>query len=88
MVQMKRRALEGYEKTLGEEHPNTLTSVYCLAFPLHRQHSYEVASVLYKRVSRGYQHVLSSSHPTTVACFKHFSHLLQEIQQIQKSIDV
>lgn len=26
------RLLEGYEKVLGKEHPDTLTSVYCLAY--------------------------------------------------------
>ena len=29
---MHRRALEGYEKALGLKHPDTLTSVYYLAF--------------------------------------------------------
>ena len=32
---MHRRALEGREKVLGVEHPDTLTSVYCLAYLLH-----------------------------------------------------
>jgi len=32
--QINRRALEGYEKALGKEHPNTLTSVNNLAFVL------------------------------------------------------
>jgi hypothetical protein len=35
---MNRRALDGYEKALGMEHPDTLTSVYCLAFLFHQQH--------------------------------------------------
>jgi hypothetical protein len=29
--EMNQRALAGYEKVLGLDHPNTLTSVYCLA---------------------------------------------------------
>ncbi|KAH7109669.1 hypothetical protein B0J11DRAFT_420807, partial [Dendryphion nanum] len=35
--EMNRRALEGTEKALGKEYPNTLTSAYCLAFLFHQQ---------------------------------------------------
>lgn len=32
---------QGYEKTLGREHPDTLTSVYCLAHLLAKQRDYK-----------------------------------------------
>lgn len=35
--EMNRRAMEGYEKALGEEHADTLTSVSDLAEVLHAQ---------------------------------------------------
>jgi len=40
---MNRRALEGREKVLGKEHPDTLTSVNNLAFVLQDQGKYEEA---------------------------------------------
>jgi hypothetical protein len=40
---MHRRALEGSERVLGEEHPDTLTSVYYLAFLFHLQQHYYAA---------------------------------------------
>ena len=78
--EMSRRALEGREKALGKEHPDTLTSVYCLAFLLHQQQQYKVASVLYQRAGSGYKRALGPEHPTTVACSKHYSSLIQEMQ--------
>ncbi|PVH90978.1 TPR repeat-containing protein, partial [Periconia macrospinosa] len=66
---------------LGNEHPDTLTSIYCLAFLFHQQHRYEAASELYERASSGYQQVLGPEHPTTVACLKQYSSLMQEMMQ-------
>ncbi|OCK88016.1 uncharacterized protein K441DRAFT_591444, partial [Cenococcum geophilum 1.58] len=78
--EMNRRALEGREKALGKEHPDTLASVYFLAFLLHQQQQYEAASVLYQRAGSGYKRALGPEHPTTVACSKHYSSLIQEMQ--------
>ncbi|PVH92133.1 hypothetical protein DM02DRAFT_544302, partial [Periconia macrospinosa] len=64
---MNRRALGGREKALGKEHPDTLASVYCLAFLLHRWGRYEEATLLYKRASSGYTTTLGPDHPTTQA---------------------
>ena len=49
---MNRRALEGYEKVLGKEHPATLTSVNNLAGVLQDQGKYEEAEKM-NRVSTG-----------------------------------
>ena len=35
--EMNRRALEGREKVLGKDYPDTLTGVYCLAYLLHQR---------------------------------------------------
>jgi hypothetical protein len=40
---MSRRALEGYEKVLGAEHPDTLTSLNCLASVRRDQGKYETS---------------------------------------------
>lgn len=37
---MNGRALEGYEKALGKEHPSTLTSVYSFAYHLQETMDY------------------------------------------------
>ena len=81
--EMNRRALEGREKALGKEYPDTLTSVYRLAFLFHQQQQYEAASVLYQRASNGFEGVLGPKHPTIVACARHYSSLLQEVRQMQ-----
>ncbi len=44
--EMNRRALKRREKVLGLEHPDTLTSVCCLAYLLQAKGQYEGASVL------------------------------------------
>ncbi|KAF2179982.1 hypothetical protein K469DRAFT_593887 [Zopfia rhizophila CBS 207.26] len=62
---MHRRALEGYEKVLGPEHPHTLTSVYNLAFLVHRQQQHSAASELYRRAHDGYTRTLGTQHPLT-----------------------
>ncbi|KAH7111089.1 hypothetical protein B0J11DRAFT_543762 [Dendryphion nanum] len=77
---MNRRALEGREKALGKEHPDTLTSVYCLAFLFHQQKQHQPALELYQRASIGLECVLGSQHPKTVACARHFSSLIQEME--------
>jgi hypothetical protein len=78
---MNRRALVGSEKALGKDHPDTLTSVYCLAFLFHQQHQHEAASTLYEKASSGYQRVLGPEHPITITCSKHCASLMQEMQQ-------
>lgn len=60
------------------QHPDTLTSVYCLAYLLHKGRRYEEASRLYQRACNGYSQKLSSQHPTTVACRNHFEAMRQE----------
>ncbi|OCK93228.1 uncharacterized protein K441DRAFT_662008 [Cenococcum geophilum 1.58] len=81
---MNRRALEGKEKALGKEHPDTLTSVYCLAYLLHQRQQYKDASPLYQRACAGYQEKLGLDHPTTQACLDHYSSL-QQLWTLQAS---
>jgi hypothetical protein len=51
---MNRLAIQGYEKMLGVEHPDILTSVYNLACLLQAKGQYERASALYQRAIEGY----------------------------------
>jgi tetratricopeptide (TPR) repeat protein len=63
-----RRSLEIREKALGREHSDTLTSVFHLAYLLHRQQHYLAAVGLYKRAYEGYIKALGAQDPTTAAC--------------------
>ncbi|KAF2676940.1 hypothetical protein K458DRAFT_320815, partial [Lentithecium fluviatile CBS 122367] len=74
------RAAEGFfrmstdtrEKMLGREHPDTLTSVYHLAFLFHQQQHYPAACALYQRACDGCVKVLGTQHPITLACLDHY----------------
>ena len=46
---MHRQALGLMEVVLGRQHPNTVTSVYCLAYLLHLQQRLSEAGPLYQR---------------------------------------
>jgi tetratricopeptide (TPR) repeat protein len=75
---MNRRALEGSERELGVNHPDTLTSVYNLAFLLASLQRYEPAAELYQRACNGYEIALGRDHPTTLACRRRYSCLVEE----------
>jgi hypothetical protein len=77
---MHRQALEGLEKVLGQEHPDTLTAVYHLAFVFHQKQHYSTAISLYQRAYKGYVEVLGAQHPTAAACFRHYESALQHIE--------
>jgi Tfp pilus assembly protein PilF len=55
---MDRWALEGYEKALGKEHPDTLTSVSNLALVLQYQGEYEAAEEMNWRALEGHEKAL------------------------------
>ena len=79
---MNQRALKGYEKALGREHPDTLTYVYWLAYHLHKQKQYNVAAELYQRACDGFKKKLGPRHPTTIACFNNYSTMQKEVGQV------
>lgn len=60
-----RRALVGSERVLGADHPNRLTSVYCLAICSPTSHCYDESLRLYDRAIVGYSKVIGLEHPTT-----------------------
>lgn len=78
---MLRRALDGKEKVLGKEHPDTLISVYVFAFVLQAQGRYDESSILYQRACAGFEKVLGSNHPTTVGCSENYNVMLQDMKQ-------
>ena len=78
---MNRRVLAGREKKLGEDHPNTLASLYCLASLLATLKQYKEATGLYERAYAGYESRLGASHPTTISCHQDYSTMLSAISQ-------
>ena len=76
---MNRRALAGYEKVLGKDHPSTLKSVYSLAYLIHRQKRYDSSAELYQRAYTGYRMILGRDHPNTLACENHYYLMRQEM---------
>jgi hypothetical protein len=60
--EMHRQKLQLKETVLGEEHPDTLTSVYCLAHLLHLQRRLNEAGPLYRRALTSYDETLGSNH--------------------------
>ncbi|KUJ07385.1 uncharacterized protein LY89DRAFT_365096 [Mollisia scopiformis] len=75
--EMDRRALEGREKVLGKEHPNTLTSVSNLASVLQNQGKYEQAEEMNRRALEGHEKVLGKEHPDTLTSVSILASVLQ-----------
>jgi hypothetical protein len=71
-----RRALEGYEKALGTEHPYTLTSVTDLGNLLYNKGDYEGAEVLYRRALQGIEKALGTEHLYTLTIVSDLGSLL------------
>jgi len=78
---MHRQTLARCEKVLGHEHPNTLISVYCLAYFLAHQRHYNEALALYERACAGYEAVFGKDHPTMRACRQHYTDALALYEQ-------
>ena len=75
---MHRQVLTLSETILSKEHPDTLTSVYYLAYLLHQKKRYKDAEVFYHRAYAGYRKILGEKHPTTAVCSRHYSSMLEE----------
>jgi tetratricopeptide (TPR) repeat protein len=81
---MNRKALEGREKALGKEYPDTLTSVYYLAYLYHQQKRYDVASEFYRRACDGRKRILGPEHPRTIVCCDDYLRMVGERDQSMK----
>jgi len=63
---MHQRALEGREKVLGPEDPDTLTSVSNLGSVLNGLGKYEEAEAMHQRALEGREKVLGPEDPDTL----------------------
>jgi hypothetical protein len=75
--EMNRRALDGREKALGKEHPDTLTSVNSLALVLERQGKYEAAEEMNRQALHGREKALGKEHPDTLTSVNDLARVLQ-----------
>ncbi|CUS06611.1 unnamed protein product [Tuber aestivum] len=70
---MHRRALEGREKILGPDHPDTLTSVNNLAGVLQSQGKYDESEEMHRRALEGREKILGPDHPNTLSSVKNLA---------------
>ena len=63
MLSMYDRALQGREKALGPEHPDTLSTAMNLAILLGLQRKFDEAKVFCKRCEIGYAKIYGPDHP-------------------------
>ncbi|SLM34669.1 beta transducin-like protein het-e4s [Lasallia pustulata] len=63
---MYRRALEGYEKAWGPEHPSTLDTVNNLGLFYANQGKMAEAEAMYRRALEGYEKAWGPEHPSTM----------------------
>ncbi|KAL9630085.1 MAG: hypothetical protein Q9164_006593 [Protoblastenia rupestris] len=79
--QMDRRALDGREKVLGKEHPDTLMSVSNLALVLQYQGKYDEAEQINRQALDGREKVLGKEHPDTLTSVYCLAYLLRQQQK-------
>ena len=73
-----REALEGYRKTLGDEHPHTLATINNLAFLLQNQGHFDEAEQLYREGLECRRRTLGDEHQETLKAERHLVTLLAE----------
>jgi hypothetical protein len=75
---MNQRALEGRERVLGKEHPDTMTSMNNLAVVLQGQGKYEQAEERNQRALEGREKALGKEHPDTLTSIYCLAYLLHQ----------
>jgi len=70
-------------ETLGNRHPNTLTSINNLGMLLMDKGDLAAAEPLYREAMKGMRETLGDRHPTTLSCIRNLGALLQGAGQGQ-----
>ncbi|KAH7032570.1 uncharacterized protein B0I36DRAFT_406976 [Microdochium trichocladiopsis] len=84
---MNRRALDGREKALGKDHPDTLTSVSNLAGVLRHQGKYEEAEAMHRWALDGREKALGKDHPhicTSICSLAYLCHKQNRLDETDK----
>ena len=77
VASMNQLALKREEKPLGNEYPDTLTSIHNSDSLHYQQKRYKDAKVLCQRACAGCQTILGTNHSTTTACCRHYSSTIE-----------
>jgi hypothetical protein len=70
------QVVEGRQKVLGKEHPNTLASINSLAWTLNEQGKHEAAEVMARWALEGREKVLGKEHPNTLTSARNLDWIL------------
>ena len=81
-LEQYRRALFGWEKSLGNDHLDTLTAVKCIANVFRIQGKDDEALGLFRRELAGRERSLGKDHPKTLATSRRITELLENKGQI------
>ena len=76
--EMDRGAFEARKAVLGEEHPDTLTSLNNLALVLQDQGKYEQAEDMNRQALEGREKALGKEHPFTLTSLSNLASVLQD----------
>ena len=79
-----RRALEARERTLGKEHPDTLTSVHNLANLLRTKATTPGRRPLYRRALEARERTLGKEHPDTLLSVNNLANLLAAERRLRR----
>lgn len=79
------QALEGREKVLGPEHPDTLTSVSNLGSVLGSLGKYEEAKAMHQRALEGSEKVLGPEHPNTLTSVSNLGSVLASLGKYEEA---
>ena len=75
--QLNERVIEVRRRTLGEEHPDTLTSMHNLAATLYEQGDLAGARQLHKLVLEGRRRILGEEHTDTLSSMNYLARMLR-----------
>ena len=76
MAWLQEKALESSRRILGEEHPETLASMYNLANTLWAQGDLNRARELHEKVLEIRRRILGEEHPNTLASMNNLANAL------------
>ena len=77
-----------YQKLLGKEHPDTLTSMNNLASVLDNQGKYEEAEEIDRRVLKLYEKVLGKEHPDTLTSMNNLALVLDNQGKYEEAEEI
>jgi tetratricopeptide (TPR) repeat protein len=82
-----RRALDGREKTLGKDHPNTLSTVHSMAIVFDNQGEYDKALEWDQRALDGREKTLGKDHPNTLSTVHNMAGVFTKQGEYDKALE-